>query len=333
MDGGRLFGLLPNRQIFTKEHNTYLNAIKNFSKTYETIDPSKISVNNLNTKVKSLIQFADKNKNNSLQPLLEQLKLQLIEKIELSLREFISTKFIHDHTIPFPELLDNLLHQLKEFEKLLNLLRLLDNQSNLSNYSVLKESFIDKILINYEKYIEQIFYNDPTIDILQQLLQQVQKYIRLYTEFIESMTNNRKINNPISKIIDKLNILSDQIFIKIELLRSQGTNNTGYHISNEMKRRINLLHYSNSNQKGINHKHILSNLHGEYQNKPREYSLKELSILAEIGSKIKSINRVRNSNNKNILLKDLRKTIIQSERLLNKYPKFQEYKRLIIPSQ
>jgi hypothetical protein len=332
MDGGKLFGLLSNKPIFHQEYNTHLKTIKNFSKTYKTIDPSKISVNNLNTKVKLLNRFGKTiEKYNSFQPLLEQLKLQLIEKIELSLREFISTKFIHDHTILFPELLDNLLHQLKEFEKLLNLLRLLDNQSNLSNYSVLKESFIDKILINYEKYIEQIFYNNPTIDILQQLLQQVQKYIRLYTEFIESMTNNRKINNPISKIIDKLNILSNQIFIKIELLLSKGTNNTGNHLSNEMKRRINLLYKNNINISD-NFIRMQNELQKKYQNKPN-YSLVELSKLAKIGSKINLINRISNKNNKNILLKDLRDTIIKSKNSLEKYPEFQEYEKLIIPPQ
>ena len=62
----------------------------------------------------------------------------------------------------------------------------------------------------------------------------------------------------------------------------------------------------------------------KYQNKP-DYSLVELSKLAKIGSKINLINRISNKNNKNILLKDLRDTIIKSKNSLEKYSEFQEY--------
>ena len=221
------------------------------------------------------------------------------------------------------------MHQLKEFEKLLNQLKLLNNQFNLSFYNPDEQSFIEKILGKYEDYIEQIFRKNPNIDILGQLSQQVQKYIRLYKDFIESMNNNRKMTNPISKILQRLNILSDRISIKIQLLRGQGINNTGYHISNEMKRRIILLYDTNKYQKQINFNSIRDELHREYQNKPREYNLRELSILADIGSKFESISKMRNGYNKNILLKDLRETIKRFKTLLNKYPKFKEYERLL----
>ena len=83
----------------------------------------------------------------------------------------------------------------------------------------------------------------------------------------------------------------------------------------------------NKYQKSINYNRILGILHDKYKNNPREYNLKELSILAEIGSKIESIKRMRNSNNKKILLIDLGKTIKNSKNLLGEYPEFQEYER------
>ena len=282
MDGGLLFEYFTKTptdtiQVLNKS-NAYLNTIRELEKSYSKIDSNKISVNNLNTKVKSLSIFSQKIKNKEeLMPLLDAVKKILIKKIELSL----TSKFVFDYTIPPSKLLDNLLHQLKEFEKLLNQLKLLDNQFNLS-YSTSKESFIENILGKYEDYIEQIFRENPNIDILGQLSQQVQEYIRLYSEFIKSMTNNRKMTNPISKILQRLNILSDRISIKIQLLSGQGTNINGNHISNEMKRRINLLYDANRNKKSINYNSILTNLHVEYQNNPRKYNLKELSITSPL---------------------------------------------------
>jgi hypothetical protein len=330
MDGGRLFGLLPNKPIITQEHSTYLNTINKLNQIYKNIDPTKISVNNLYMKVKSLRKFSNtiKNKNNSFQPLLEKLKLQLIEKIKLSVNNFIHYKTSYDYTIPFDKLLDQLLDQLKEFEKLLNQLKLLDNQFNLSFYNPDEQSFIEKILGKYEDYIEQIFRENPNIDILGQLSQQVQKYIRLYTEFIESMTNNRKMTNPIYEIIRRLKIIFDKISIKNKLLSGQGTNINGNQISNEMKRRINLLYdAANRNHKRNNYQSILHKLHVEYQKNPNKYNLQELSILADIGSKIESISRMRNGNNKKILLIDLGKTIKNSKKILGEYPEFKEYER------
>jgi hypothetical protein len=333
MDGGRLFGLLKNKPIFTEEHNKYLKEIQNLYKNYKNINKSKISVSNLISKVELFTDFLKKNKINVHQTFLETLKLKLIEKIKLSLHEFISTNFKYDTTIRLSELLDNLLHQLKEFEKLLNLLRLLDNQIDISEYNSSIESFINKIFRAYEDYIEQKFRNNPTINTLKELFEQVQKYIRLYTEFIESMTNNRKMTNPIYEIIQKLNILSDRISIKIQLLSGPGTNINGNQISNEMRRRIKLLYDANSYEKGINYNRIRMGLHNKYQYEPK-YHLRELSFIADIGSKIESISRMRNGNNKNILLRDLRETI---ERLkeslknypLKNYPEFQEYEELI----
>jgi hypothetical protein len=335
MDGGKFFELLGKKPKITEDHNKYLKEIKQLSQIYNKINESKISVNNLNSKVKSFTEFSKKNTINEHQTFLETLKLQLIEKIKLSLSNFISTKFIYDTTIPPSELLDNLLHQLKEFEKLLNLLRLLDNQIDISEYNWSIESFMNNIFRAYENYIENIFRNNPTINTLQKLFEQVQKYIRLYTEFIESMTNNRKINNPIYEIIQRLNILSDHISIKIQLLSDQGTNINGNQISNEMKRRIKRLYNANSYKKGENFNRIRMDLHKKYQNELHKYNLRELSILADIESKIESISRMQNGNNKNILLRDLRETIkqlkesLKNNKSLNKYPEFKEYEGLI----
>ena len=328
MDGGRLFGFFKkkpsdNIQVLNKS-NIYLNQIKKLGQTYQNINPKNISVNNLNTKVRLFTQFLKNYTINEHQFLLEEVKKILIEKIILSLTEFISSKFVFD-TIEFSELLD----RLKEFEKLLNQLKLLDidNQFKLSFYNQSIQDFINKILGKYEDYFEEIFRRNLNISILQQLNQQVRDYITKYSEFIESMTNNRKRNNPIYEIIRRLKIIFDKISIKIQLLSGQGINNTGYHISNEMKRRIILLYNNNKYQKQINFNSIRDELHVEYQKNTREYNLKELSILADIGSKIESIKRMRNSNNKKILLIDLGKTIKNSKNLLGEYPEFQEYER------
>ncbi len=330
MDGGRLFGLLPNKPIITQAHNTYLNTIKILHKNYENIDPRTITVNNLVMKVKSLNKFAKKNKNNSIQSLFEQLKLQLIKKIELSLREFIHNKFMFDYTIPFPELLDQLFNQLKEFEKLLNLLKLLDNHSDLNIYNVNEQNFINNFLFEYEKIIEEIFRRNPNISILQQLYQQVQDYITKYSDFIKSMNNNRKRNNPIYEIIERLNNISDIISIKISIL-SKSIN--GNPLTNSMKRRIKRLYDANKHQIQENYNSKFSNLHRKYTS--YEYNLKELIELAKIESKIKSISRIsnKNKNNKYIMLKDLRKTIEGLKNSLSKYEEFQEYESLIIPPQ
>ena len=224
------------------------------------------------------------------------------------------------------------MHQLKEFEKLLNLLRLLDNQIDISEYNSPIESFMNKIFRAYEDYIENIFRNNPTINKLQKLFEEVQKYIRLYTEFIESMTNNRKMTNPIYEIIQKLNILSDRISIKIQLLSDEGTNINRKQLSNEMKRRIKLLYDANSYKKGENFNRIRMDLHNKYQSEPHTYNLRELSFLADIESKIESISRMRNRNNKNILLRDLRETIERLKESLKNYPEFKKYEELIISS-
>ena len=330
MDGGRLFGLLPNKPIITQEHNTYLYTIKNLSKKYKTIDPRTITVNNLNTKVKSFNEFTNKIKNNSFQPLLEQLKLQLIKKIELSLHEFIQNKFIFDYTIPFPELLDQLFNQLKEFEKLLNQLKLLDKQYDLNIYNVNEQNFINNFLGKYEDYFEEIFRRNPNIDILQQLYQQVQDYITKYSGFIESMTKNRKRDNPIYKIIERLNDISDIISIKISIL---SPSKNGNNLTNSMKRRIKKLYDANIHQIHENYSSKLHTLHRKYTSS--EYNLRELIELAKIESKIKSIKRISNmnKNNKYIMLKDLRKTIEELKNSLSKYEEFQEYESLIIPPQ
>jgi len=326
MNGGKFFNnpfrrKSPDVPLLT---NVYLNQIKNLASSYEKIQPRTISVNNLNTKVKSLNKFAESIKNkNGLMPLLDHVKLILIEKIKLSISEFISSRFTWAN-IEFPELLG----QLQEFEKLLNQLKLLDDQFDLSLYNPYKQGFIDRILDKYENYIQSILFGKPNINILQQLYQEVQNYIREYSEFIESITNNKKRNNPIYEIINRLNNISDQISTKISRLSS---NIKGYHQSNSMKRIINLLYDTNKYQKGINYNSIFRNLLNKYKNN-NDYSLKKISSLAEIRSTIESITRMPNSNNKNILLNDLREKIIQSKKSLGNYSEFQEYERIIIPS-
>jgi len=325
MDGGRLFGL-PKRPIITPEHNNNLISVKNLYKEYNKINPDTISVNNLNIKVKSFNNLKKTKKNNSFQPLLEELKLQLIEKIKLSLNGFIKNKFSYDNTIPFPELLDKLLDKLKEFEKLLNLLKLLDNQFNLNSYITNKQIIINKFLREYEYYIEQILRNNPNIETLKELYNQVQKYIREYSEFNK--------NNPIYRIIERLNNISDRILIKISILSS---NINKSNLTNAIKRRINLLYDTNKNNKGMNYNSILRSLHDKYKNNPDKYNLKKLTELAEIGSKIQSISRISNMKynkyNKNIMHKDLRETIERLNKSLNKYEEFKKYKNIIIPSQ
>ena len=327
MDGGlSFFEKYSKKPIFPKEHNTYLNQIKNLSQKYKNINPSNISVNNLSTKVKLLNQFAELIKNNiNLQSLLEELKLQLIEKIKLSLNEFIRNKFVLDYTLTIPELLDQLLDQLKEFEKLLNQLKLLDNKSNLTYYNNQIQGFINNILGKYEEYFEEVFRGNPNIETLKKLNQQVKDYINKYSKFIESMTNNR--NNPVHTIIKKLKDISDRISIKISILSSQN----GNHISNEMKRRINMLYKNKRVNLHNNLTRIQTELHQKYQSNLSKYHLMELHRLAEIGSKIELISRISNKNNKNILLRELRDTIRKSEDSLREYPEFQEYRQRIFP--
>ena len=60
MEGGRLFGLLKNKPIFTEEHNKYLKEIQNLYKNYYNIKESKISVNNLISKVELFTDFLKK---------------------------------------------------------------------------------------------------------------------------------------------------------------------------------------------------------------------------------------------------------------------------------
>ena len=279
MDEGRgILEIFSKNQKFNQEHNTYLNTIKNLSQAYKSIDP-KISLNNLNTKVKSFIKFAKLIKNNnSFQPLLEQLKLQLIEKIKLSLNEFIHTKFILDYTLTIPELLYQLLDQLKEFEefdKLLNQLKLLDNQSNLAYYNNQIQSYINIILGKYKEYVENVFIRNPNIIVLEELYNQVQNYINKYSEFIKSMTNNRKrsINNLFHTIIETLNIISDRISTKKSIISLNAN-----HISNEMKRRINLLYEKNENI----HNNLQTMQYELYKKYQQNYKIPELKKLSEI---------------------------------------------------
>jgi hypothetical protein len=79
-----------------------LNTIRELNKSYSKIDSNKISVNNLNTKVKSLSIFSQKIKNKEgLMPLLDVVKGILIEKI--------IDKINGNKNLTFAELLDLLI--------------------------------------------------------------------------------------------------------------------------------------------------------------------------------------------------------------------------------
>ena len=63
MDGGKIFDSFfkrksPDVTSTINNSNAYLNTIKKMSTTYNSINPNDLSVNNLNTKVKSLIKFS-----------------------------------------------------------------------------------------------------------------------------------------------------------------------------------------------------------------------------------------------------------------------------------
>ena len=313
---------LSQKKPVINEPNINLIIIKKLAKTYQKINPSNILVNNLNVKVKSLNKFSKNIKNNEhLIPLLVEVKKILKDKILESIEEFKNSKILYSN-INFSELLD----RLKEFEKLLNQLKLLDNQFDLSFYSPDKQNLIQKTFIKYEKYIQNILYRNPNTNLLQELKQEVQNYIKEYSEFIESMTNNRKINNPIYELINSLKTLSDEISIKIYSSSSNRTlNNTTKKLNQET---INRLSNYNSYQKSINYNRILGNLHDKYKSNS-QYSLTKLINLAHIGSTFESINRMPNGSNKNILLEELRKKIKQSKNSLNKYSEFQEYEKMI----
>lgn len=203
MDGGNVFDFLKlksSSNIETKNSNTYLSIIKGLA------DSKKNSVNQLNINVKYFNKISRNNKRNEHKPLLEQVKLILIEKIILSISEFIQSKFTHS-TINFSELLG----QLQEFEKLLNLLKLLDKKFDLSFYNPHKKTFINSILSNYEYYIQSILHGNPNTNILQRLNQEVQNYISEYSQFVANIANKRGTNNSINTIIRRLTDLSNEI--------------------------------------------------------------------------------------------------------------------------
>ena len=86
----------------------------------------------------------------------------------------------------------------------------------------------------------------------------------------------------------------------------------------------------NINQKSANHDIILKQLSNRYRNNS---DFAKLSKLASIGASILSIEKMPNGEPKKILLNALRETIKQSKKSLGNYSEFQEYERIMIPTQ
>jgi hypothetical protein len=85
----------------------------------------------------------------------------------------------------------------------------------------------------------------------------------------------------------------------------------------------------NRNQKSAHHDMILKQLSNRYRSN-NKFNLAKLNKLASIGASILSIKEMPNGEPKKILLNALRETIKQSARLLENYPEFQEYERIMI---
>jgi len=208
MDGGRIFRFF-NETLKLENSNIYLNTIKNLGKKYSIINPNNLSVNNLNTKVKSLIQFSKTIKNKQeLMPLLEQVKLILIQKLFEKLKKYDGI-FQEDHNLyNFSELLSIL----QDFEKLSDQIILLGGERNrIDPVKLRKNQFIATMLDKYEKEILSRLQTNKNSQILQKLKQEVLDYISKYSQFVVSITTKRGTNNSINTIIHRLSELNDKI--------------------------------------------------------------------------------------------------------------------------
>jgi len=218
MNGGRLFGILSNKPISTQKYNTYLTVISNLDKKYKIINKNT-SVNNLNTKVKSLKkfsnkikeEFSNKNKKELVQLLtnLEELKRLLIQKLFEKLEKKYNILFQNDSNLfEFSELLSIL----QDFEKLSDLIISLGGEREKINpIKIRKNEFIAKMLDKYEKEIISRFQKNKNSG---RLIEEIENYIKIYSEFVVSITkrgqNNSK-NNSINTIIRRLSELLNNI--------------------------------------------------------------------------------------------------------------------------
>lgn len=137
--------------------------------------------------------------------------------------------------------------------------------------------------------------------------EQKKQKINSFKKFIGKFENNPVLQEP-----------------DIKNLISNISNNAQESIYEKTQRLLSL----NKEQKNANYDRIFQKLHETYKNK-NEYNKARLSRLARIGSNIESINRIKNNNNKQIILGVLKNTIKEKEKSLEKYPEFQQYKAKI----
>jgi len=209
MKGGEILGI--QSPIVINDSNAYLKTIKNLSNSYQQINPNKISASNLNTKVISLIKFSNiiKKKNRQeLLPLLDQLKLILIQKLFEKLEKYNRIFEENPNLYNFSELLIIL----QDFEKLSDQIISLGGERNrIDSVKIRKNQFIAAMLDKYEKEILSRLQTNHNSQTLQRLSQEVLDYINKYSQFVVSITTKGGTNNSINSIIKRLSELSEKI--------------------------------------------------------------------------------------------------------------------------
>ncbi len=165
----------------------------------------------------------------------------------------------------------------------------------------------DETLLNKKVIMNVLQSIQRSLHVTSDFEQKKQK-IKTFQKFIEKYENNPFLQEPeIQNLISSIsNNAQESIYEKIERFKSM-----------------------NSKQKNANYSRILQELKDTYRYKPEYYNLAKLSRLASIGSSIESINRIKNSNNKNILVRALKNTIQQRQNSLKEYPEFEQYKSKI----
>jgi vacuolar-type H+-ATPase subunit I/STV1 len=219
MEGGRVFdGFFGRKPTDTTQvlnySNAYLNTIRELKKSYSKIDSNKISVNNLNTKVKSLSIFSQKIKNKEgLMPLLDVVKGILIEKLFKKLGNY-NAIFQNYDSYNFSQLLS----LLQDFEKLTDLINLLggSERNNLGSLKIKKNQFIAAMLNKYEEEILSKLHKNFNSQI-ELLKKEVEDYISKYSQFTVEIGTKRGANNSINSIVHRLS----KLFEKIEQFISQ----------------------------------------------------------------------------------------------------------------
>jgi hypothetical protein len=312
MDGGRIFGSIFNRkpnssnmQVLNNS-NVYLKQIKNLQTRYSIINPNNLSVNNLNTKVKSLIQFSKTIKNKQeLMPLLEQVKETLIQKLLKKLEKYDRIFQEDPNLYNFSELLSIL----QDFEKLSDQIILLGGERNrIDPVKLKKNQFIATMLDKYEKEILQTNKNSQT---LQKLKQEVLDYISKYSQFVVSIATKKGTNNSINTIIFRLSELYDNISKNSAIknnsqqLKSQQNNSQQFKVNNHPKKLENRISQAN-----LNKEEIIKIANQIFELLSRKFDL-AIEFLDTIGNKKRITKRMNNSlvNNAVYENKDLAKNI------------------------